>query len=792
MYSNIPNEMKQYRQWVVWKYHTLADGKKTKVPYSVNGFQASVVNPNHWTTFDEAIKATNFDGIGFVLTENDPFCFIDLDHSEDPETIRQQKLIFENFNDTYAEFSPSGKGLHIICKGSLPQGRKRNKVEMYSAQRFMTMTGAVYNRLGIVNCQPKLNTLFNALNTKKHSDVEIQDEAERYTDEEIINTAYSAENGEKFADLYKGDWHNHYSSQSEADHALINIIAFYSRNSEQIKRIFLSSELGKREKAKRADYVGNMIKRSFDNYIPPIDTSALAESIRKEVELKQTQNFNRGIELNLKLLTIPQLFPKELAKIELNQPLPDLKTVNFQYEENCMNTDFEMLPDGLIKEIARFVYAQSPRPVKEIAMITALAFMSGICGRSYNISGTGLNNYFVLLAPTGIGKEGISKGIDKLINSILPQQPMADKFIGVGELVSGISLLRYLSEESNCCLSIQGEFGLTMQRMNGRLATTPMIQLRKILLELYGKSGKGSLMRGSVYADTARNIKEINAPSFTLLGESTPETFYDSLSDSLVDEGLMSRFNIIECNAKRPPLNKYHHMVEVPEVLKQTVLQLASNCLTLNATNGVIDIETTPDAQQMLDDFDIFCDNKINNSTNESYRQLWNRGHLKSLKIASLFAIGDNLFKPIINKEHVQYAISFVQESINTIYKKYSTSEIGAISTSDNKQIIDACAVIKNNLLNPTRMKVNDLMLKDYIMPFRDILQRINSYRSYKIEKSKSEALRKNLIVLETFGVISEIRGHIAKEKYNFNGKCYAVTNAKFFLNDEYQSQIGD
>ena len=186
--------------------------------------------------------------------------------------------------------------------------------------------------------------------------------------------------------------------------------------------------------------------------------------------------------------------------------------------------------------MARFVYAQSPRPVKAISMITALAFMSGICGRSYNISGTGLNNYFVLLAPTGIGKEGISKGINRLISSVTPQQPLAASFLGIGELVSGISLLRYLSEETQCCLTVQGEFGLTMQRMTGRLANAPMLQLRKILLELYGKSGKGEIMRGSVYADSNKNIKEIESPAFSLLGESTPETFYDSLSESLVDD----------------------------------------------------------------------------------------------------------------------------------------------------------------------------------------------------------------------------------------------------------------
>ena len=123
----------------------------------------------------------------------------------------------------------------------------------------------------------------------------------------------------------------------------------------------------------------------------------------------------------MQLLTPAEMFPTQIAPVDV--PLPDLSKTNMSYSEYALDVDFENLPNGLIKELARFIYAQSPRPVKPISTMTALALMAGICGRSYNISGTGLNNYFVLLAPTGICKEGISKGINKLINTIIPQQP---------------------------------------------------------------------------------------------------------------------------------------------------------------------------------------------------------------------------------------------------------------------------------------------------------------------------------------------------------------------------------
>lgn len=779
-YQLIPFEMRQYRQWIVWKFEDV-NNKKTKVPYNINGYKASVTNPQSWNSFDEVVQAVNnsFDGIGFVLTENDPYAFIDLDHTADQEEFTKQQTIYNNFIDTYAELSPSGKGLHIIMKGRLPQGRRRGSVEIYSSQRFMTMTGNVYNSRHIENCQNKLDTLFNSLG-KSDKIIQLADEEQHYSDTELFEIAYNAENGQKFYDLYNGHWQDYYGSQSEADHALINILSYFSRNQEQIARMFRASALGKRAKAMRDDYVGKMVRRSFDNYIPPVDIGAMAENVKNAlVDAEQHKAGN----LNLQLLTPAEMFPNQIAPIDA--PLPDLSKTNMSYSEYALDVDFENIPKGLIKELARFIYAQSPRPVKAISTMTALALMAGICGRSYNISGTGLNNYFVLLAPTGIGKEGISKGINKLINTILPQQPLAKTFVGLGELVSGISLLRYLSEETQCCLTVQGEFGMTMQRMTGRNATPNMLQLRKIILDLYGKSGNGEIMRSTVYADKQKNISEIKAPSFTMLAESTPSTFFDALSDGLVDEGLISRFNIVECTAKRPPLNKYHNKVDVPKDLKDYFLNLASNCLTLNATDQVVDIEMTEEAEQVFNEFDKFCDDEINNSPEESYRQLWNRGHLKSLKIASLFAIGLNIYKPVIDKEQALYAIKFVRDSIQQMYNRYSNLEIGVDSVSFEKRTLDLTYVVGHILINSKTTNFgNDEMKKDYVIPYKLLQAKCASRKSFKSNEKGGVAQNLKLAIqdLVDAGNLVELKPHVLKEKYNYSGKAWTIANPKHFI----------
>jgi P4 family phage/plasmid primase-like protien len=62
-------------------------------------------------------------------------------------------------------------------------------------------------------------------------------------DDELIQLACNQQgSGEKFNSLWKGDWHD-FKSRSEADSALVFRLAFYTKDAEQIDRIFRQSGL---------------------------------------------------------------------------------------------------------------------------------------------------------------------------------------------------------------------------------------------------------------------------------------------------------------------------------------------------------------------------------------------------------------------------------------------------------------------------------------------------------------------------------------------------------------------
>ena len=168
-------------------------------------------------------------------------------------------------------------------------------------------------------------------------------------------------------------------------------------------------------------------------------------------------------------------------------------------------------PPGLVGDIAQSIYAMAPRPVPELAIAAAIGLMSGVCGRSFNVSGTGLNNFVLALAPTGRGKEAINSGISRIIDTIANPAdgtacvPLATTFYGSSDAASGQGLARELAaREFPCFVSITGEFGHRFGQMADDRATDANKSLRRLMLDSYNKSGHGQRLGQTVTATRAR------------------------------------------------------------------------------------------------------------------------------------------------------------------------------------------------------------------------------------------------------------------------------------------------
>jgi len=654
---SLPEELRVLDQWVGFRVEWNADkGKYDKTPVDPKtGGPASISDPSTWGTFDQA-STCGLETIGFALTRNDPYFVIDLDTESDKQLAKLHAHIVETA-DSFTETSVGGKGSHIIGRGYLEAGLRDdvNGVELYPHDRFMLLTGWHYYGDEIKDIQETIDYIASKIESTRVKSVSELTTAEQLaSDQDIIDRAMQAMNGDKFQSLYTGQWQlydEYMNDHSRADLALLTLIDFYTQNVDQAIRIFKSSALYRESKGRSSgdgtDYIERTLKNArahnLANKPPDVDASELMariKAVKEEVK----------------------------GEVVVNTDTP------FIIEDDKASVKDVELPPGLVGEIANYIYSTAHRPVKEVALMGALALVAGITGRQYNISNTGLNLYLVLLAGTGTGKEDASKGISRILKEVRKTVPNVDLFQGP-QFASGQALIRCLDEQLSF-FSIVGEFGIRMQNMLSRTASAGEKMLHSALLNLYSKSGWGQEEARTVYSDKDKNTNKLVSPAVTFLGETTPETFFQTLDDTHVSSGLLPRCSFLEYTGVRPDRNKTTSgQAPSPELAKK-VANLAATALQMKQNNACCNVVIDEQALALLDAFDTLCDNHIRVG-DELHKQLWNRGHLKALRLSGVLATGVNSSRPVVTVDIAEWAIAFTKNDINTISHKFDNQQVG-------------------------------------------------------------------------------------------------------------------
>lgn len=305
-YENLPESLKELKQWVCFKLEfNDKKGKADKIPKNaLTGYNAKSNDPDTWTDFETAVAAVDkygFDGIGIQFANG--IFGVDLDNViQNGELTAEAQDIIRTMN-SYTEYSPSGKGIHILARGTIPgKDRRKGNVEMYSEGRFFTVTG------NIVDTPKNLyeRTAQAAAVHKKYLSREekplVMDYKEdlSITDSELLQRAGSAQNGTTFNALMSGSTSG-YNSHSEADLALCNLLAYWTNgDAPRMDRLFRQSGLYRPEKWNKrhgADTYGNMtIGKALSDFRP----------YEKNPQSAQTPGADRGITQEGKPTTLYQ------------------------------------------------------------------------------------------------------------------------------------------------------------------------------------------------------------------------------------------------------------------------------------------------------------------------------------------------------------------------------------------------------------------------------------------------------------------------------------------------------
>jgi hypothetical protein len=445
-------------------------------------------------------------------------------------------------------------------------------------------------------------------------------------------------------------------------------------------------------------------------------------------------------------------------------------------------------PPGLVGEIAQFILAAAPRPVPQIALAGALALVSGICGRGYNVSGAGINQMIMLLAPTGTGKESANGGMAKLCKAVENQNMKEARFIMSAENIRSDAALYKMVGRQKCSVSVIGEFGLLLQSMTAERAPEHVKQIFSALLKVYGKSGRGNVLGAMEYSSEKDNVESIEAPAFTLLGEGTPESFYEALNEKMVTSGFLPRCVIIEYDGPAVPLNEAR--INTPPI--ELTFRLGAFFAASKAQEeNPVDVKFYPDAERRFKEFNAHCLAMQNHpQARELQRAVWSRALVSAYKLAACIAIGVDFVQPIIDLETVEWACEFIASQALKLLARFENGLVGDTSKGSlSEQYGVAKRVLRDWMLAPDagvagKYGVSGMMWLARCIPHSPFMRRLTGDGAFKKAYNPNDAAKSVIRHMLDGGDLVQLSSEQAKERFNTTAVTYMISDPSAFFSD--------
>lgn len=797
----IPWELRERDQWCIAAPSGMFSPKGKEPIYLTEngGFAlASSTAPSTWMSFQNAATCAHKYGyhVGYMLHKDDPYTCIDFDikdaeNAPDKPTTWTTREEMEAYNsymrqmDSYTERSASGKGFHVWVKGDVGPGIHRKGIEVYSYARFMITTGMVVHNKPIEDRANMIVSFGEFLRAQGQVVNEfVLTEVEQEEDDwSVLRTAFRASNSEKFIALWEGKWAEEgYPSQSEADLSLLSMLTFYSPSNEQVRRLFRESALGKREKAIKNDvYINRTLRtiRAREDAERQVDVHGIVQSLALQEEIRKAKLLEEAIKEVQTPSRPPEYTPAFIAPgVAQPAPLAEAMAQAAPVSPAVVAAGQSGMPwpPGNMGKLAQFVFNASARPIKEVSIVSALGVMAGMCGRGWHVNRTGLNLYMVLVAPSAVGKEALHSGAS-LIMKHMAEQGNAGcmNYVKFDDFASGPALMKTVLVNRSF-VNFSGELGHKLKRIADAEDTrdSSADSFRRAITDLYHKSGPDATVGGMSYSDKDKNVASIGGgAAFSLVGETTPDLYNETVTERMMADGMLSRFTIIQYpSGYRPPMNTRQILQMEPALL--TVV--SEVCRTAIARTVEASQEVMIDAQAaaVIRAFEVECDEKVNGNKKEAFRQMWSRASIKSLRMAALCAILDQHREPCIRLEHIEWAIGVIRTDIAQMNEKIDAGDIGMNDAARQRKLGMVINKYMTKDLPPSQEKLQRFKDKG-VVTWSYLMNCVQTHLSFTRHPGLNRNLHLTVDSLIHQGVLEEIPKPKAVKDLSFGGRCFRV-----------------
>jgi hypothetical protein len=410
-------------------------------------------------------------------------------------------------------------------------------------------------------------------------------------------------------------------------------------------------------------------------------------------------------------------------------------------------TELNRLP-GILGEIEDYYNATAYIPQPQFAQQTALAIVSTMLGRRFKTEYDDYSSlYFACIAPSACGKEHVKTVSRNVLKACNKDLIAGDGYTSGGGVLSAL-------KERPCHLSVIDEFGLYLQAANNKnnfIAQTAT----SLLMECIGRTaGEVQSKNHSTHSGANKDSSfSILNPAITLVGMTTPSTFYDALSLAMIEDGFFGRFLTVQSKMPRVPPRKTKS-ISVPKNITDWSESLDSrindpaNAFANPAIIGeqcVISVDD--DAIEALGEFRAEMVYLMNELEPERIHVLAGRAGEFADRIALIMALSANAYATTVELEHATAAIAYVR-----------TVTVSTVEDVRNHLIGSAYEKIKKEILQGIRLSSDGVTERD--------MHRMKPFSQYK-DKELAEVLQ-SLVKSESIALVNTREGKPGKPRMAF------------------------
>jgi hypothetical protein len=249
----------------------------------------------------------------------------------------------------------------------------------------------------------------------------------------------------------------------------------------------------------------------------------------------------------------------------------------------------------------------------------------------------------------------------------------------------------------------------------------------------------------------------------------------------MIADGLLPRFTFIEYKGNRTQYNKGHSAVLPSDTLVSEISTLASTVLKFMQSGAVEHVKTSIDAENLLDEINAHADFMINQTTSDVTRHLWNRAHVKVMKLSALIAVGVNFMNPVITLDTVVWARNIIEHDILKLQARFENGEVGS-SSEETKQVNHVSRIISDYIKCDVNAAIKygttSALHYNKIIPYRYVIMRLAAIAAFRLDRlGSTNAIKRTIQTMLDSGLIKEVGRKELMDKYETSQRAFVVSN---------------